>query len=183
MIRDEGLAAYYDQLSLITRGPIWSAQRFQTIGRMLLGRYDVLIDRQRYTYPYRMEMKISAMGEAKALGAPVRDIDNYKLDIQGLLLDLESLHHEPLVEISLDPERNFQVRFLQDGVEIGRQNLRTVFTADSGLAVALLDVPREAVEQGYDQLWILPIDPEHSGGPPDDQQDVYILGHVRLIKN
>jgi arabinofuranosyltransferase len=183
LIRDEGLAAYYDQLSLIVRGPIWSAERFRTIGRMLLGRYDALIDRQRYTYPYRMEMKISEMGDAKTLGAPLKDRDNYKLDIQGLLLDLEGLRHEPMVEISLDPEQNFQVRYLKDGAEVGRQNLRTVFIADSGLAIALLDVPREAVEQGYDQLWILPIDPERSGEPLDDQQDRYILGHVRLIEN
>jgi arabinofuranosyltransferase len=182
-IKDEGLAAYYDQLSLITRGPIWSADRFKTIGRMLLGRYDSLIDRARYIYPYRKEMKISEMSEAKALGAPLKDPENYKLEFQGLLLDLETDSHAPKVEISLDPERSFQVRYLKDGAEIGQQDIRTYFTTSSGLGIALLDVPQRVVSQGYDQIWILPTTPYEFWNLPMDREELYILGHVRLIEN
>jgi arabinofuranosyltransferase len=182
-IKDEGLAAYYDQLSLITQGPIWSAVRLQAIPRMLLGRYDRLIDQQRYTFPFRQRLKISELGEARPLGAPLQSLENHKLSFQGALLDLDGVRHESIVEISLDPERSFQVRYLKDGVELDRQNVRTVFTAESGLAIALLDVPRKVAEQGYDQLWILPIAPNLSGAPPDDRRESYIIGHVHLLEH
>jgi arabinofuranosyltransferase len=181
LIKDEKLAAYYAQLSLITRGPIWSVERFKTIGRMLLGRYDALVDREIYVYPYRKEMKISEMSGAKTLGAPLKDLENYELEFQGLLLDLEVVRHEPMVEISLDPEQRFQMRYFKDGVEIGRQNVHAVFTDTTGLGIAVLDVPRRVVEQGYDQIWILPVEPNPYGRLPKDEEDTYILGHIRLI--
>jgi arabinofuranosyltransferase len=180
-IKDEQLAAYYDQLAQIVRGPIWTADRFKAIARMLLGRYDSLIDRERYTFPERMEMKISQMSEAKPLGAPLKHPDNYKLGFQGLLLDLETLSHAPQVEISLDPEHTYQVRYMLNGEEIGRQNVRAYFTADSGLALTLLDVPRRVVRQGFDHLWVIPTTPSNETGLPQERDETYTIGHVRLI--
>jgi len=72
---------------------------------------------------------------------------------------------------------------LKDGVEISRQNVRIYFTTPSGLAITLLDVPKEVVEQGYDQLWILAISSKRFGGLPNEQLEKYILGHVRLIED
>ena len=39
-IQDPNLAAYYENLSLIIRGPLWSRSRLQTILEMNLGKYD-----------------------------------------------------------------------------------------------------------------------------------------------
>ncbi|MHB1322899.1 MAG: hypothetical protein ACYCXZ_00955 [Coriobacteriia bacterium] len=50
MIEDPDLARYYDHLSLVTSGPLWSAQRWRTILGMHLGRYDHPIDRDFYRY-------------------------------------------------------------------------------------------------------------------------------------
>jgi len=70
---------------------------------MLLGRYDILIDRQRYAYPYRMNLKITEMSDAKSPGTPLKTPENYKLEFQGLMLDLEGVRYESMVQISLDP--------------------------------------------------------------------------------
>ena len=43
-IADPDLARFYDRLSLVTRGPIWSRERFRTIAGFQLGRYDPLVD-------------------------------------------------------------------------------------------------------------------------------------------
>jgi arabinofuranosyltransferase len=42
-VRDAKLAAYYDRLRLITRGPIWGRARFVAIMKMNLGAYDALL--------------------------------------------------------------------------------------------------------------------------------------------
>jgi arabinofuranosyltransferase len=51
-IEDPELAAYYDRLALVTRGPLWSWKRIVEIVRMNLGRYNHLIDR---THPPKFD--------------------------------------------------------------------------------------------------------------------------------
>jgi arabinofuranosyltransferase len=43
-IKDENLAAYYDRLTLVTRGELWSLPRFVAIWKMNTGQYDRLIE-------------------------------------------------------------------------------------------------------------------------------------------
>jgi len=43
-IADPGVAAYYDALTLITRGPLFSANRLRAIAAMNLGRYEHWLD-------------------------------------------------------------------------------------------------------------------------------------------
>lgn len=40
VIEDPGLAAYYDKLRIVTRGPLWSRERLATIVALNLGRYE-----------------------------------------------------------------------------------------------------------------------------------------------
>lgn len=47
-IADPDLARFYDHLCVITRGPIWSGERWRTILKMHLGAYDDLIHHERY---------------------------------------------------------------------------------------------------------------------------------------
>jgi arabinofuranosyltransferase len=50
-IRDPGVAAYYDALVLITRGPVFSLARLRAIVAMQLGQYDHWLDQYRATLP------------------------------------------------------------------------------------------------------------------------------------
>jgi arabinofuranosyltransferase len=43
-IKDVSLRSYYDHLSLIIRGPLWSSERWQAIWNMNTGQYNYLID-------------------------------------------------------------------------------------------------------------------------------------------
>ncbi len=47
-LQDKNLAAYYNKLRLVTRGPLFSWERFKTIVEMNLGKYDHLIDKDSY---------------------------------------------------------------------------------------------------------------------------------------
>jgi arabinofuranosyltransferase len=43
VLRDQGVAAYYDKLRIVIEGPIWRRERFRTIWKMNVGEYDHLI--------------------------------------------------------------------------------------------------------------------------------------------
>lgn len=51
LLEDPDLARYYDHLLLITRGPIWSRERWRSIVAMQLGRLDGLIDPEKFREP------------------------------------------------------------------------------------------------------------------------------------
>ena len=44
VIVDSDLAFFYDRLTTITRGPVWSMRRFRTLLQMNLGRFDNLLN-------------------------------------------------------------------------------------------------------------------------------------------
>ncbi len=50
-IRDKQLAEFFDHLKIITRGPLFSKERWINIIKMNLGMYDYLIDYDRYQFP------------------------------------------------------------------------------------------------------------------------------------
>jgi arabinofuranosyltransferase len=50
-LQDVDLAVYYDALTRVIRGPLWSRERWKTIVAMNLGHYDHLIDARAYRYP------------------------------------------------------------------------------------------------------------------------------------
>ncbi len=47
VIEDPGVHEYYDHLSTIVRGPLWTGRRWRAIVRLNLGRYDALLDAYR----------------------------------------------------------------------------------------------------------------------------------------
>lgn len=53
VIKDPELARFYDRLCVVTRGPVWSRERWRTIAGMLRGAYDDLIIHDRYREPER----------------------------------------------------------------------------------------------------------------------------------
>ncbi len=54
VLEDSNLDAFNKHMQLITRGDLWSLERLQTIISMNLGRYDYLIDGDRYRYAGRI---------------------------------------------------------------------------------------------------------------------------------
>jgi arabinofuranosyltransferase len=51
MIVDPNLARFYEEIRLITRGPLWSGRRMQAIWKLNTGGYRHLIDVDYYRNP------------------------------------------------------------------------------------------------------------------------------------
>ena len=68
-LKDEQLGEYWEHLSMITREPIWSWERFKTIAKMNLRQYDHLINKEFYAWPSEVWVKAKDFNEPKEKGS------------------------------------------------------------------------------------------------------------------
>jgi len=66
LLADEQLAQFYDKLSLIISGDLFSAERFKAILAMNLGRYQPLIDLEHYQFPYEVHFLLSELPQVQS---------------------------------------------------------------------------------------------------------------------
>jgi arabinofuranosyltransferase len=60
-IQDRNLASYYDYLSRVVKGRIWSRERWKAIYDLNTGKYDNLIDQERYRFDVNNELDIDRL--------------------------------------------------------------------------------------------------------------------------
>jgi arabinofuranosyltransferase len=148
-LADTALAAYYDQLRLITRGPLLDPARLGAIVELNLGRYEALIDREAYRYPGRLAVthtRLEAEGQAPL---QVRDAG-------GVLVDLEAQRTAPQIEMVLSRGFDYRLVYLRDGRALAEQRVAANALAPEPLALFRISVPPVA-RAGYDALWLFPL--------------------------
>jgi hypothetical protein len=148
-IRDPHLARYYEKLRLVTRGPVWSAERLSAVLALNLGLYDQLL-RDVQT------VRATSLSALRAEPAPVSE--------GGLLIDFERSERElsqttPSVselaggrlEFQFDNAKNacFELTYYSLGF---RREYEARFCAEPGLATqiqipaAVAALMRESIE-------------------------------------
>jgi arabinofuranosyltransferase len=148
LIADPGLAAYYEQIRLITRGPLWTRARLAAIARLNLGLYDHLIDAERYRLPELIRVDQATLQSQ----APVRLTDS------GLDIALGEVRHDAALRLRLDCDDEYRIEFRREGVIVGHAIAPASFAdAASSLVTMSVPVPRAAVRRGYDMVRILPV--------------------------
>ncbi|GEM_PF-447164 len=151
LIRDNRVAEYYDKLVLITRGPIFSSERLETIFHMNLGNYDHLINRFRHQYGVRTY----SIDQARQIfDGELSSHENCENSIQipwrGVLVSLPSLEHSEFIHLEFsDTARTYRLNFYQDGSEVGSMDLWYM----SGKST--LRIPQEITERGYTDIQVL----------------------------
>jgi hypothetical protein len=61
VIRDPGVAAYYDRLAVVIKGPLWTRDRWTAIYQLNTGKLDHLIDRQHYRFGVTNPLDIDSL--------------------------------------------------------------------------------------------------------------------------
>ena len=168
VIRDKNLAAYYDQLALITRGGLWDTNRLVAIWKMNTGQFSYLIDTVAYRYGPLDQVALADVSEPKAVGTPLSAAD--RQFTHGLRIVLGRITHAPRLEISLDNNDDYLVVFVVSTSEQGEQVVKAQPIAMGGLNIYQVNVPSAAVESGFDQILVIPMRGD----------GVYGLGHLRL---
>jgi arabinofuranosyltransferase len=153
LIRDPGVAAYYDRLRLITEEPIWSRERWRTIVAMNSGRYERLIE---------------AYGRAQVSLDTVGQPGDLPLTLRGVDVVMPQPMRAAKIELSVSRNDVYRVLFINDGAVVDERSIDQPMTRDGGLRTHVIDA---AGGREFDVIRILP-----SGG-----DSMYRLGYLRLL--
>lgn len=154
-LTDSNLRTYYDYLALITRGRIFSGERFRAIYHMNLGHFDYLIEAFKYRYP---EVKYIAYGKVNDYQETplVIDKNTQRFKKDGLVINIPAdKQHAADLEIAVQNNLKYELHYYKQGELVGRQVISKTDTSGINLPYHL-DIPRKITEQGFDQIHILP---------------------------
>ncbi|MEA4910265.1 MAG: hypothetical protein VB089_21770 [Anaerolineaceae bacterium] len=159
LLEDENLGKFYDQLALITRGPLFSPERFVAIWKMNTGQFDDLIDQDRYRYPDMVLTRLEA-------GQPMQP---YTFADSGTQITLAAQTDAAALDLELDGDSRYQVEYWLGTRLVGQAQLDPQPGA-GGPVVQHLATPAQAARTGFDRLRIFPL----SGDDP------YVLASITL---
>jgi arabinofuranosyltransferase len=170
-IADPGLAAYHEKLALITRGPLWSAERWRAIAGMALGRYERWIDVNRYRFPPTERLAQASLAEPFAANGGAERAAPVALTEAGADVVLPAPWHARRLELGAGADDAHALVFFRGDRDLAIVKRPPRPGAGAGLAVFVVEVPPAASEAGYDRVRVLPY-----GG-----DGRYALGHVRVF--
>lgn len=164
--QNPGLASLYDQLCLITRGPLFSAARWRAIWAMNTHGDTAQLGRggQRQSVP------LSRLSIFRGEGYSYYAAGTLQMYAAGIDVQLGDLRHAAKLTTSLDNNDSYLLRFMHGDTETGRL-LVPPSPIHPDLVVHNLEVPQSASIAGYDHIEITP-----QGG-----DGLYGIGHLILL--
>jgi arabinofuranosyltransferase len=140
-IWDDSLCIYYQHLLTITQGPLWSAERLQTIWRCNLGQYDHLVNKEFYRNPSRLDISLAELQrrhpDGEGFGQPGQTI---MFNHRPLTVHLDGAEPFEQFEISLGCEVAYRLDFMQGEKKTGEIRLPGYWSS-RGLETDTLQVP------------------------------------------
>lgn len=173
LLEDADLAEYYSKLSLITRGEIWSWERFKTIIKFNLGHYDHLINWEYYANPSQVWVEWKDLPK----DTPTGSIWNAKGNIEilkqrPLKVGFGKVVKPKSIEIALDGNDVYTLYFqrYEDGKLSGTHTIEPAYPESGGIYNYKIDIPADFVNEGFDRILV---EPERGDG-------WYSIGHLKL---
>lgn len=180
-IEDPDLARYYDRLSLVVRGELFSRARWGAIFGFHFGRYDRLIDRDFYRRLHSLEIPLRDVEKARFEGSKWNAPSNVVLTPRnGVLIRLTEVSHCSHLQLGLAGKGRYVLVYVRGDEPVPyyvRSNERVVrqsvpFVRRGGIRTRQVDVPADVAEDGYDALLVFPVDADRGAR--------HSVGHVRL---
>ncbi len=151
---DRSLCRYYAKLKEVIAGPLWSWSRLKTLFALNFGRYDDLIDRERYMYPELQSVTL------QALSVPVADASLWNgpgtrmFSSDGIEIAIDHISRASWIDLTLDGNDDYELEFRNGGTLQGRvlsPSLDLPYIHSRGLSV-----PKHARKDGFDRILIRP---------------------------
>lgn len=152
-LRDPGLAMLWEDINRVTRGPLWSFERFAAIARLNSSSARQLVDFDRYRYHRARRWRLSQFEKS-----PERE---FEAGLTGAFVSVGTRSDARLVSGRISPGR-YRVRFRSDGEVIAHAELhvgrgKSKKKKDKSRPRAFeLEIPSAARSKGYDELQLLP---------------------------
>ena len=163
-ISDPGVAAYYDKLRLITRGPLLNRARLGSLVALNLGRYEPLLKDYGWA-----QVPVWRVAERKAEGSEWDAPGTVPFLERGVRIVADRAIEAHGLELTLSGDDDYTIKYLLAGAEVGRQQVTPDIGRDGTLKLYLLKLPA-----GVERLDTVEI----TGRRGDFR---YSLGHLRVI--
>jgi arabinofuranosyltransferase len=145
LIVDPSLHAYWDDLSTVIRGPLWSRERWAAIWRLNSGGDKHLLN--------AYLTMTTTYGEVMAPDAPARPLRR-----RGAIVHLDTFHHDEVLEVSLERDDLYRVEAYRAG-ELRFERVVGRMDSDAHrLVVHRIGLPPALAAEGYDEIRVLPVD-------------------------
>jgi arabinofuranosyltransferase len=170
-LTDPNLAAYYDKLLLVTRGPLWSAARWHAIVDLNLGRADKLIDADFYRFPMMVRTKAGDVASPKKAGLRANDRGLKKFRAPGIGVAFDTPQHATTLELSLLDHQGYRLLLMQGTTIAGDYLLPAEPKPKQRLIVREVDLPAALAAEGYTDVRLIPLNTKGD----------HALGHLRPL--
>jgi arabinofuranosyltransferase len=154
LIKDADLAAFYDQLRLITRGPLLAAGRLHAIWQMNTGAFDHLIDRRFYRHAGAV-IALDDLASLRDAGTAADAPGLHRLDppLAVLVPDRRGRRH---LDVTVDSDDEYALTFLRHDAFMGKLVIGPIpeYRRQPGLASHTIDLPPDAIAHGFDVIVI-----------------------------
>jgi arabinofuranosyltransferase len=169
LLRDQGLARFYDRLRTVTRGPVFSRSRLAEVWRLNTGGYTDLVDRRFYRHGGAI-VPLEALAVVVPDGTPAEAPGVRRLD-QPLAVTCEAKPGRRYLDVTLDSNDRYLVEFVKDNLIIASMELGPIpaHRRTPGLASFTENLPVAATREGFDTIIIAPV-----------EGDIYAVGHLLL---
>ncbi|MBE7554722.1 MAG: hypothetical protein HS126_27030 [Anaerolineales bacterium] len=164
------LAAYYDKLAWVVRGPLFDRDRLVEIWKLNTGQYNA------WLATYRPFFQVDRPSPAKRLWSEA----NHLTDYAGIELNLGTLHYVQEAQIRLTSEGteipaeqgHFQLVYYHGDSPVADQTLQLPAQIPAAGVTSPIKIPEAAALQGYDRIRILPVESELL------YPSIYVIGEI-----
>lgn len=168
-LADHNLARFYDQLTQITRGNLFDRERWRAIWLINTSQLNFLIDQDTYRLPKLVQVQVELLNNARLDDNSGISSSAIAFQESGIEIIFGKTIKPSNIEISLDGNNSYQLIYLQNGDEVGKQKLEMKGNKP-GLQSTCLEVLPKARKTGFDALRIFSI--------AGDSQ--YSLGNIQI---
>jgi arabinofuranosyltransferase len=170
LIKNKNLAKYYDKLSLIIKGKLFSLERLVEIVKMNLGFYDHLL---REPYVLKEPIPLGEVSEIKKVRTHWDSLENIIYSKQ-IIIDLGKIYKCDMIELSLGNSDKNKIVYFKDNVKLKQQLIPGSSKFSRFLSICKLDIPLEVKKSGFDKIKIKSL---------SKLAILHSLGHIRLLKD
>jgi arabinofuranosyltransferase len=151
-IADPKLARYFDQLVLVTRGPLWGRARWEAIWKLNTGQYDFLIDRDAHRFAGMATFTLADVAR-NSLSSRA----GLAVGIRGVEISLGEIRHATLLTMTLGRGETYRVELMREGERVAGQAIGPSTYAQGDRAEYQIAVMPAWATAGYDAVRVLPV--------------------------
>jgi arabinofuranosyltransferase len=154
-LEDPSLKIFYDKIRLITRGPLFSGERWRAIVGMNLGWFDELINKPFYRYGGEIT-RLEDLAQVVPDGTPDNAASVHPIAV-ALAVTCEDTPGRRHLDLSVPSDDAYRLDFVKRNAVVSTLDFGPIpdYRRKPGLTSYTLDVPDRAVRQGFDTIVVV----------------------------